>query len=68
LIFSSAGAYARGSISHALSPDWDVALGLEARSGISNVALEKNDKCLGVLVNAGTMTGALAMLSAGHTF
>jgi len=64
---TSAGAYARGSISHAFSPDWDVALGLEARSGFSNATL-KNDKYPGVLVNAGTMTGALAMLSAGHTF
>ncbi len=64
---ASSGVFARGSISHAFSPDWDVALGLEARSGFSNATL-KNDKYPGVSVNAGPMTGALAMLSAGHTF
>jgi len=64
---ASSGVYARGSVSHAFSPDWDVALGLEARSGFSNASL-KNDKYPGLLLNAGPMTGALAMLSAGHTF
>lgn len=64
---TSGGLYARGGIAHAFSPDWDVALGVEARTGFSNTTLE-NDKYPGLTVNAGPMTGALAMLSAGHTF
>jgi hypothetical protein len=64
---TSGGLYARGGLSHAFSPDWDVALAVEARTGFSNTTL-KNDKYPGVAVNAGLMTGALALLSAGHTF
>jgi hypothetical protein len=64
---ASSGVYARGSLSHAFSPDWDVAFGLEARSGFSSTTL-KNDKLPGMSLNAGRMLGALAMLSAGHTF
>ena len=64
---ASAGVFARGSVSHAFSPDWDIALGIEGRSGFSNTTL-KSDKYPGLALNAGPMTGALAMLSAGHTF
>jgi hypothetical protein len=64
---TSSGAFARAAASHAFSPDWDMALGLEARSGFSSATL-KNDKLPGTAVDAGPMTGALAMLSVGHTF
>jgi hypothetical protein len=64
---TSSGAFARAAASHAFSPDWDMALGVEARSGFKSATL-KNDKLPGVTVNAGNMTGALAMLSLAHTF
>lgn len=64
---TSSGAFARVAASHAFSPDWDMALGVEARSGFKSADL-KNDKLPGLTVNAGSMTGALAMLSLAHTF
>jgi hypothetical protein len=63
----SSGLFARAALAHAFSPDWDVAFGLEARSGFSNAKLA-SDQHPGIKVSAGPMAGALALLSLGHTF
>ena len=62
----SAGAAARLGLDYAFSPQWDLALAAEGRTGFSSAKL-KNDKAPGTIVDAGSLLGAVGLLTVGHT-